>query len=187
MILAAPASLLRTHNEAIEELRLRKTFTQQELRAAYRQRSLETHPDKAGGSKEAFLRVSEAYQLLSEPSAAEQSSSSSSGFHDGMSDAERMRMAEEMFFDTFGDLFDEDKVGAAIDAYFERFEPTFWIRLLKPCLKWALPKMVGLMEGDNTVVSLNGVRLTGKEFKEMRAQHRNRAKVKAKTAPKEDL
>ena len=181
-----------TRDQALQELRLTGThFTQLELKAAYRQRSLETHPDKAGGSNEAFVRVSEAYQVLVSSSSSGKSSSGSTGrtaFSDDMSDAERVRMAEDMFFDAFGDLFDGDKVGGAIDTFFQGVEPTIWIRLLKGTLKWALPKIVGMIEGDNTIVSLNGVTMTGKEFKELRKRHQNQLKAaKARAALEPDL
>eukprot|EP01062_Namystynia_karyoxenos_P004674 TRINITY_DN11664_c0_g1_i2.p2 TRINITY_DN11664_c0_g1~~TRINITY_DN11664_c0_g1_i2.p2 ORF type:complete len:231 (+),score=36.62 TRINITY_DN11664_c0_g1_i2:73-693(+) len=39
---------------------------QRDIRKAYRKRSMEAHPDK-GGSKEEFIAVTEAYQLLSDP------------------------------------------------------------------------------------------------------------------------
>ena len=189
-----------TRDQALQELRLTGThFTQLELKAAYRQRSLETHPDKAGGSNEAFVRVSEAYQVLVSSSSSQHDASSSSGqsssgstgrtsFSDDMSDAERVRMAEDMFFDAFGDLFDGDKVGGAIDTFFQGVEPTIWIRLLKGTLKWALPKIVGMIEGDNTIVSLNGVAMTGKEFKELRKRYQNQVKAaKARAALEPDL
>jgi len=40
-------------------------FTRDELRRAYRSASLAMHPDKHGGSDEAFQRVAEAHQILS--------------------------------------------------------------------------------------------------------------------------
>ena len=38
-------------------------FTHDELKRAYRAASLAMHPDKHGGSDEAFQRVAEAYQV----------------------------------------------------------------------------------------------------------------------------
>jgi len=188
---AAAAAARMTPSQARRELGLSgdsSFIDPAELKAAYRRRSLETHPDKAGGSNEAFVRVSEAYQVLSS-----ESSGSSSGFadnkfsNDNMDDAERLRRAEDLFFEMFGDLFDNDRVGAAIDAFFKDVEATFWIRVLKKGLKWTLPKLVQLLEGDNTIINLNGVTMTGKEFKELRQARANRIKVKEQHGPNEDL
>eukprot|EP01065_Artemidia_motanka_P030148 TRINITY_DN36159_c0_g1_i1.p2 TRINITY_DN36159_c0_g1~~TRINITY_DN36159_c0_g1_i1.p2 ORF type:complete len:197 (+),score=74.81 TRINITY_DN36159_c0_g1_i1:91-681(+) len=49
-------------------LQVERDATASEIRKAYRARSMETHPDQ-GGSKEAFIEVSEAYKILSDPAA----------------------------------------------------------------------------------------------------------------------
>jgi len=41
-------------------------YTQDELKAAYRRRAKETHPD-AGGDESAFKEVAEAYRTLDQP------------------------------------------------------------------------------------------------------------------------
>ena len=46
-----------------------KSATEDEIRKAYKRRSLETHPDKPGGSKEEFQAVSQAKQILLDPAA----------------------------------------------------------------------------------------------------------------------
>jgi curved DNA-binding protein CbpA len=56
-----------TSGEACAELQLPRRYSEKQLKSAYRKRSLETHPDK-GGSTAQFLRVSEAYELLSSAS-----------------------------------------------------------------------------------------------------------------------
>lgn len=48
-------------------LGVKENASQDELRKAYRKQSLKTHPDKAGGSKEAFILVKEAYDNLIDP------------------------------------------------------------------------------------------------------------------------
>ena len=40
----------------------------EQVRAAYRRMAVKTHPDKTGGDDEEFKRVSEAYEVLSDPS-----------------------------------------------------------------------------------------------------------------------
>lgn len=48
----------------LQLLQLKFPFTKEELKSAYRRKSLETHPD-AGGTAEAFRKVNHAYQVLS--------------------------------------------------------------------------------------------------------------------------
>jgi DnaJ family protein A protein 2 len=50
-----------------EVLRLKKGASDEEIRKAYKVRSLETHPDKPGGSKEEFQTVNQAKQILMDP------------------------------------------------------------------------------------------------------------------------
>ena len=47
----------------LQLLQLKFPFTKEELKSAYRRKSLETHPD-AGGTAEAFRQVNHAYQVL---------------------------------------------------------------------------------------------------------------------------
>lgn len=49
-----------------DELRLRRSASAHEIRAAYRQRCLETHPDKTCGDSTPFLRVNRAFMVLSD-------------------------------------------------------------------------------------------------------------------------
>jgi curved DNA-binding protein CbpA len=49
-------------NEALEILRVPGTADLNEIKAAYRKRVLETHPDKGGDAKE-FIRVRPAYEI----------------------------------------------------------------------------------------------------------------------------
>jgi len=48
-----------------EVLGLRENSTPQDIVRAYRRKAKETHPDKAGGCKETFQKLSEAYEILS--------------------------------------------------------------------------------------------------------------------------
>ncbi|MBV6627304.1 MAG: J domain-containing protein [Rivularia sp. (in: Bacteria)] len=48
----------------LQLLQLKFPFTKEELKSAYRKKSLETHPD-AGGTAEAFRQINHAYQVLS--------------------------------------------------------------------------------------------------------------------------
>jgi DnaJ-class molecular chaperone len=125
LLLLVACAAAMTSGEARAELQLPRRYSEKELKSAYRKRSVETHPDK-GGSTEQFLRVSEAYELLSSalgggggasatrgsgsaqgrPHSSSFSSSSSSSsssfsfsssFGEGVSQEEMMRRAEEMF------------------------------------------------------------------------------------------
>ncbi|ERG93761.1 J domain-containing protein [Haloquadratum walsbyi] len=51
--------------EVYEILEIEPGVSQEDIKAAYRERARETHPD-TGGSKEEFLEVQEAYDTLSE-------------------------------------------------------------------------------------------------------------------------
>ena len=52
------------HQYHLQLLQLKFPFTKEELKSAYRRKSLETHPD-AGGTAEAFRQINHAYQVLS--------------------------------------------------------------------------------------------------------------------------
>merc|ERR1719362_564169 len=52
--------------DACAALGVAQTASQKELRSAFRQRSLETHPDK-GGATEDFLLIKAAFETLSKP------------------------------------------------------------------------------------------------------------------------
>eukprot|EP00946_MAST-07B_sp_MAST-7B-sp1_P003035 g3035.t1 len=58
-------------NDHYGVLGLAQDFTQTELKRAYRQRARENHPDKRGGSDEAFQRVGAAEACLSDPTLRE--------------------------------------------------------------------------------------------------------------------
>lgn len=55
----------RQQNPHAAVLGLSGVFTQDDVKVAYRQRARETHPD-AGGNAEAFRRVREAYEALTQ-------------------------------------------------------------------------------------------------------------------------
>lgn len=49
------------------ELGVSKDATEDEIKAAFRKRAKETHPDKAGGSSEEFERVKQSHLVLTDP------------------------------------------------------------------------------------------------------------------------
>ena len=134
-----------SRKEALRELRLSTTpnFTEKQLKNAYRKRSLETHPDK-GGSSDQFVRVAEAYEILSGTSDNSNFGSSGGSARGGptTSDEERMHQAEEMFFEMFEDLFDKQTGDLLVDKLFQGVEKETWsVKLVKSGLKWALGKV----------------------------------------------
>lgn len=59
----SPPHLPTELRHALELLGVKPPITEPTLKRAYRQRSIESHPD-TGGSHEAFIRVNEAYEYL---------------------------------------------------------------------------------------------------------------------------
>lgn len=59
----APPPLPTKLRQALELLGLKLPITETKLKRAYRQRSIETHPD-TGGHHESFIRVNQAYEYL---------------------------------------------------------------------------------------------------------------------------
>jgi DnaJ domain len=109
-----------TRREALRELGLFPNPTGPEVKAAYRKRSLATHPDKPGGSSAAFVRVSQAYEMISTSLGSNSATSVDAGpttnwwwppddkYYDDdnrrMEEEERLRYAEEIFLREFQDL-----------------------------------------------------------------------------------
>lgn len=184
LLLAATTVSAMSRSEAMSELRLKPTggkkFTPKEVKAAYRKRSLETHPDK-GGSVEAFLRVAEAYEELSSDigggGAGGKRKFSNDGGGSGGNNSEKMKAAEEMFFTMFDDLFEADTAGAVIDQVFDQIVGkhetlSYSTRMLKSFIKWIAPKFMNALESENSHITINGNKMSGPELKEWRAQRR---------------
>lgn len=51
-------------SESYDILQIEPPITQEDLKKAYRKMSLKTHPDKTGGTNEAFIKVKNAYDDL---------------------------------------------------------------------------------------------------------------------------
>ena len=118
LILFLPAIAARmTRTEAMKELGLPHKFDDKSLKAAYRKRSLAAHPDK-GGSTQEFLRVSEAFEVLSDAGGggfdfsgggSRQRQRRGAGSADGgapVDEEEMMRRAEEMFDSVFDEFLE---------------------------------------------------------------------------------
>lgn len=56
---------MRAYNP-YQALDIARDSSLQEIKRAYRKKAFETHPDREGGSNEEFIRVSEAYRILSD-------------------------------------------------------------------------------------------------------------------------
>lgn len=188
LMLQITAASAMTRSEAMRELGLSRNnrFTPKELKAAYRKRSLETHPDK-GGSADEFVKVAEAYEELlvsgggegGGGAAGERKFRHRRAGGGGMSEeemADQMKRAEDMFFDMFDDLFDEDTVGDAVDNLFAQFsgggKQGYGMKMVKAFVKWVAPKLMKLLENEGTTISINGQSMSGPEFKEWRERKR---------------
>ena len=156
-----------TRSEALRELGLNTGFSEKELKSAYRKKSFETHPDK-GGSNEDFIRVAEAFDVLSNNS----SSSSSKPFARDASDEERMRQAEEMFMSFFDEFFENPD--SMIDGFIDKVfggakEMSMFAKMIKPVVKTFAKRIVSgfsnLLESDNVQITVNGQQMSGAEFK----------------------
>eukprot|EP00316_Scyphosphaera_apsteinii_P013022 CAMPEP_0119338910 /NCGR_PEP_ID=MMETSP1333-20130426/97186_1 /TAXON_ID=418940 /ORGANISM="Scyphosphaera apsteinii, Strain RCC1455" /LENGTH=214 /DNA_ID=CAMNT_0007350333 /DNA_START=86 /DNA_END=730 /DNA_ORIENTATION=- len=189
-----------TWQEALKELGLSGSFDERSLKTAYRERSMVTHPDK-GGSTEAFLRVSEAFEVLSGTKRAGSTSGNSrqqfsTKFSDDMSQEDRVRMqaqveaamaeamykAEMMLNTVLDELFEgEDILVAMVDKFFgPTRNPAKWIlkRSLKSLASMIQPVITQAMNSDSTMVTINGKVMSGKEAS--RAFEQWRGKLKAR-------
>lgn len=195
-----PAVLAMTRSEALRELGLKpssKKPTDKDIKKAYRKRSLETHPDK-GGSSEEFVRVAEAYQVLTDGGGEGGSGSFSGGGAGSMSDEEKMKMAEDIFFQMFEDVLDDTNSAADsfVDMVFDEFTKnpdgskrkslSFGTRQFKKIAKFAARGILKLvksgMESENAQITINGQTMSGGEFKKMREMSQKRRKEKEKVS-----
>ena len=85
-------------------LGLNKKATAKEIKDSYRKLALEKHPDKVGGSKEEFQKISEAYEILSDPQSKQKFDNG--GNHQGHKiDFSQFRTASDIFGSGFSTLF----------------------------------------------------------------------------------
>mmetsp|Transcript_24458 Transcript_24458/g.37677 ORF Transcript_24458/g.37677 Transcript_24458/m.37677 type:complete len:210 (-) Transcript_24458:1295-1924(-) len=185
MYLVCPC-LAMTRSEALKELRVKSGFTDKELKSAYRKRSLETHPDK-GGSNEEFVKVAEAYEVLSSGGSGHKFSSGTDGGGPRRSDDERMKEAEDMFFQMFEDFFEHQASDVYIDKLFgDPRQLSLSKRLVKSTFKWfakvAVNKLGDLLENDSVTINVDGQTMSGADFKAWREKMRKRKKETARTS-----
>lgn len=92
-------------SDLYDELGVPKDASQEEIRAAYRKKAAETHPDRPDGDEEAFKRVNHAHLILSDAEKREQYDRS--GSENTASPEEReLAMALEKIAGHFGQLFE---------------------------------------------------------------------------------
>jgi DnaJ domain len=125
-----------TRREALRELGLFPNPTGSELKAAYRKRSLATHPDKPGGSSDAFVRVSQAYDILLTSLGSNSATNDDAGptttnwwqsdqnYDDDTKrmEEELLRYAEEIFISEFQDLLEntDQRADHFVDMLFDQ-------------------------------------------------------------------
>jgi DnaJ domain len=142
VVVVVVAGSSMTRREALRELGLFPNPTGSEVKAAYRKRSLATHPDKPGGSSDAFVRVSQAYEIIltslgnsnsatSDDAGPTSTTSSTTNWwqpdRNYDDDNERMeeellRYAEEVFLSEFQDLLEntDQRADHFVDMLFDQ-------------------------------------------------------------------
>ena len=195
-VLVASVDAKLSHQEARRELGLRGRFTDRELTKAYRQRSLETHPDK-GGSTAAFLRVAEAYEVLSGGSTGGHAGGPAGGrrqFKEKTAkptEEELMRHAEAMLDEVLDRFVDglEGNIDGMIDHLIGGGpNPGFVMGAVAGAFKWGA-KMItasaldAMAESDDVEIDVGGKKMTGRdaaeawrEWRESRRKRRERRK-----------
>jgi curved DNA-binding protein CbpA len=180
--------------EALAELRLPARFDEAALKRALRKRALETHPDK-GGSSDAFLRVSQAYETLHSGGTDAESSrprarrTRPTGGDDGADSGTSAPSQEEMM------LRAEEMLGSVLDELLESLESLDVDRMVDAWMGepsgggtggWLLRKAakVGLRAAgkllsdavENGEVRVNGRTVRTDEVRQWREQLRARAR-----------
>jgi hypothetical protein len=190
LFIVSPAMAVMSRSEARKELRLKTPkFTEKELKAAYRTRSLETHPDK-GGSDEEFVKVAEAYEVLSEGGGEAGGGYTFTGEN---GEEGRMRQAEDMFFEMFDEYFNGDAADFFIDKIFAKQPQEVWLmKAWKSSMKWVarlvISKIMSLLEDDTVMINVNGQSMSGADFKAWRERSRTKRDDPARRkTQKEDL
>lgn len=205
-LLAVDAAASMTRLEALKELQLPTSFDEKQLKAAYRARSLATHPDK-GGSAAAFLRVSEAYELLKLGGAGgagaggPRGAGGARGAGGGMSQEEAFRRAEAMFSSVLEEFLapflDADtrkaRVNGWVDGWFgevSKFNP------LKYALRGLARGTANLVAGSladvaenglgddflaGATINVNGVAYSGADVRQLLERMRERARGAARS------
>ena len=169
-----------SRREALKELQISSPFTPKELRTAYRQRSLETHPDKPGGSEQSFLRVAAAYSLLGDSNG----SSQGTRFNTAENSEEAMRAAEEMFgsvMDEFAAM-DDNSAEKLVDAMIGETSGImgwFLKKAVTGVAKAVLPAVVGVLESDGVSIDIDGQQYKGSDFKQWRKERKAKVTERA--------
>ena len=183
LVLCSVVAAAMSRADATRLLGLRGSFDEKELKSAYRKKSLAAHPDK-GGTTEEFVRVAEAYEVLSGGgsgggsfgSRSRAGPSDGTGAHSMNADElqDMMRRAEEIFDSVFDEFFSRGVDGGAealVDQMFgDARGPFSWLlkKGLKKAAKAIGPALVSAFESDAVTINLNGMQYSGREFKEWR-------------------
>jgi curved DNA-binding protein CbpA len=188
-----------TRSKALQELGLSPTSSSKnsakDLKAAYRKRSLETHPDK-GGTPEEFIRVAQAYEFLTDKKdpGAQDPADGTGGFSSStMSPEEQMKWAEDMFDHFAGLLDDTDATAdAMVDWLFdsssgadETKQLSWGARRAKSVVRFIARRSIrffmSMLEGDNVTIHIQGQEMTGKQFQQKRKDHAQQRKKQQAT------
>lgn len=193
-LLPSSSRAFRTRQQALEELGLKRQPQADEatIKAAYRQRSLETHPDK-GGSPDDFIQVASAYEYLVGGGSSSSTASNAGGGYgtSKMTEEEQVEWARDKFFEHFTTVMeDSDKTAESVVNWIfpngKGSEKEKWFRRPdKAAVRWIAKKctktLMSMFESENVVItfSSDGRKMTGTEFTQRRleAVQRKNARV----------
>lgn len=196
LVVSAAARMSRA--QAAKELGVRPGVNEKELKAAYRKRSLQSHPDK-GGSTEEFLRVSEAFEVLSGSGGGRGGGNRGGGGRGGgaADQDEAMRRAEEMMDQVMSEMFEMmERVGSGgtddiVESFMGNatgfFSPFWWVmkKGVKYIARAAAGAVVDALQGDGVEININGETMSFSDFKEWRDSRRNKVSRDAGSARQE--
>lgn len=184
--LVASAAARLSRAQAAKELGVQAGADEKELKSAYRKRSLQSHPDK-GGSTEEFLRVSEAFEVLSGSTRKRSGGRGGGGRGGSAADQdEAMRQAEEMMDQVMNEMFEMmEKVGSGgtddlVESFMGNstgfFSPFWWAtkKVVKYVARTAAGAVVEALEGDGVEFNINGETMNSADFKSWRDSRRNK-------------
>jgi hypothetical protein len=192
-LLAVADAMTRT--DAQRELRLRGGgHTDRQLKAAYRKRSLETHPDK-GGSTQDFLRVAEAYEVLSGGPAGGQRHEKTAA----PTEEELMQRAEDMMDEVLEQFVDgfEQNLDGIVDQLFGGGDPSPGLvtsglrRAAKWGAHWFADSALDRVDFSELEIDFGSHKVTGRDaadaWREWRETRRKRRAARGGTAAHGEL
>lgn len=167
LVLCAAVAAAGVAFDPYKTLGINRDATEAEIKKAYRRASMQAHPDK-GGSKEAFIAVSEAYQVLSDPGKRreyDRTGSAPKG-HRTQSFDEAEAMLKKFLDELEEIISDEGKLDSSIDSVLSQVgnadtADQSWMEwgmksAAKKGLKWLAPAFLQGVKDGNIDIKFNG-------------------------------